>query len=217
MAPRLLVVTDTALMGDDPVGAVRELFAAHERARPEGAARWMLQWRDKSTPTRENYARLLALGVAPVPIVVNDRVDLALAVGHGVHLTETSLPTRVARSLLPAGALVGRSTHSLDAALRAEAEGADYVVFGPIFDTPSKRAYGAPLGLDALREAAQELAIPVLAIGGIGLDEIPSCLASGAHGVAMIRALWSADDRPATLARLLAEIDASLPGSSLPS
>ena len=190
-------------MGDDPVGAVRDLLNASV------APCWMLQWRDKATPVRETYARLLALGRAPVPIVVNDRVDVALAVQCGVHLTEASLPTRVVRSLLPEGAWIGRSTHSLDAAVRAEAEGADYVVFGPIFDTPSKRSYGAPVGLQELGEATRSLRIPILAIGGIGRDEIPLCLGAGAHGVALIRAVWAAEDRKVALTNLLTALPSS--------
>jgi thiamine-phosphate pyrophosphorylase len=188
---------------------------APERLLP--SSRWMLQWRDKVSSTRETYARLLALGPLPgVPIVVNDRVDLALALGHGVHLTEGSLPTRIARSLLPANSLLGRSTHDLRSAVRAEAEGADYVVFGPVFDTPSKRPYGAPLGLDALTETAGRLRIPVFAIGGIGPGEIPSCLGAGAHGVALIRAVWSAAAPADALEEILGAL-AGGPGKQQPS
>ena len=226
--PRLLVVTDLALMGPDPVATVRGLLgnrpadASGPAGTPDGrrsfgsspvmsreprSPRWMLQWRDKVSSTRETYARLLALGdTSGVPVVVNDRIDLALALGHGVHLTEGSLPTRIARSLLPAGALIGRSTHDLESALRADAEGADYVVFGPVFDTPSKRSYGEPLGLEALAGVTRVLRIPVFAIGGIGPAEVEGCLRSGAHGVALIRAVWAAPSPGQALEQLLGSL-----------
>lgn len=210
--PQLLVVTEPALMGSDPVAALRALLAgAPASPEPGGAAPWMLEWRDKDAAPRDVYHRLLALADAPgLPIVVNDRVDVALAAGRGVHLTETSLPTRVARSLLPAGTLLGRSTHDLVAALRAAAEGADYVVFGPVFDTPSKRAYGPPQGLTALAEVAAAVSIPVLAIGGIDARRVGACRGAGAHGVAVIRAVWD-DPAPHTaLARLLEALGAPI-------
>ena len=87
-------------------------------------------------------------------IFINDRVDVALALGsRGVHLRESSLPTAVARSLLRAEQLLGQSVHSVEAAIAAEREGADFVVLGPIYETPSKQEYGPPLGLGALEKA----------------------------------------------------------------
>lgn len=176
---------------------------------PSDAWPWLLQWREKDAPPRATYARLLALADLPdLPLVVNDRVDLALALGRGVHLTEASLPTRVVRALLPAGTLLGRSTHDLVAAVRAAAEGTDYIVFGPIFDTPSKRVYGPPRGLEALAEVTAAVPVPVFAIGGIDVDRIAACRAAGAHGIAVIRALWADPDPGAALVRLLTALAA---------
>jgi thiamine-phosphate pyrophosphorylase len=122
-------------------------------------------------------------------LLVNDRVDIALAAGaDGVHLTTRSLDPLVVRDIAPRNFLIGTSTHSLEEARAAGASDADFAVFGPIFDTPSKRAYGAPLGLEALREATHAVApFPLIALGGITRANIPQVIAAGARGVAAIR------------------------------
>jgi thiamine-phosphate pyrophosphorylase len=122
-------------------------------------------------------------------LLVNDRADIALAAGaDGVHLTARSLDPLVVRNISPRGFLIGVSTHSLEEARAASARDADFAVFGPVFDTPSKRAYGAPLGLAALREATHAVApFPLLALGGITRANIPQAVAAGARGVAAIR------------------------------
>ena len=128
--------------------------------------------------TRDTHTKLL----------VNDRVDIARAAGaDGVHLTSRSLPSSVVRMTCGPEFLIGVSTHSLAEAQAAHAGGADFIVFGPIFETESKRAFGPPQGLDNLRTVTRELAgFPVLAIGGITLDNIAACLSAGASGVAGI-------------------------------
>jgi thiamine-phosphate pyrophosphorylase len=128
-------------------------------------------------------------------LLVNDRVDVARAAGaDGVHLTAQSLPADVVRSTCGLEFLIGVSTHSREEALAARAGSADFVVFGPVFDTESKRGFGPPQGLDKLREVARALnGFPVLAIGGITLDNIPACLAAGAHGVAGISLFQNPD------------------------
>lgn len=124
----------------------------------------------------------------PTSVVVNDRLDVALALGAaGVHLGQASLPAEVARRLAPPRFLVGVSCHALEETREAETAGADYVLLGPIFETPSKLAYGPPLGLEALRAAASRLKIPVLALGGITVERVHPCLDAGAHGIAGIR------------------------------
>ena len=147
----------------------------------------MLLLRDPSAETGDlerEAARLV--GAAAVPVVVSARVDVALAVGAaGVHLPEQDLPVVEARHLLPDG-LVGRSVHSLAAAREAEAEGADYVVFGPVFATDSHPGQPAT-GLERLREVAQGLGIPVLAIGGVDETTAALCRQAGAAGFAAIR------------------------------
>lgn len=122
-------------------------------------------------------------------LLVNDRLDVALAAGaDGVHLTSTSLPAQVVRKLSGPEFLIGASTHSLETARDARDSGADFAVFGPVFETESKRAYGPPQGLDKLQQVASELqGFPVVALGGITLDNAESCFAAGASGIAGIR------------------------------
>ncbi len=129
--------------------------------------------------TRGSWTRLL----------VNDRFDIALGAGaDGVHLTSASLPPRVVREICGPEFLIGASTHSLETARDARDNGADFIVFGPVFETESKRAYGPPQGLSKLQQVASELqGFPVVAIGGITLDNAESCFAAGASGIAGIR------------------------------
>jgi thiamine-phosphate pyrophosphorylase len=124
---------------------------------------------------------------ASLPVLVRGRPDLALAAGAaGVNLPEDDITVAGARSLLGPERLVGRSVHSLASASRAAAEGADFVIFGPVFPTPTHP--GSPgLGLAALGAVGRAIAIPVLAIGGVGRAQRADCLAAGAAGYAAIR------------------------------
>ena len=127
-------------------------------------------------------------------LFVNDRVDIALmAEADGVHLTESSVSVEEVKSRFPQ-LLVGVSTHSLESAKRAELGGADFVTFSPIFDTPSKRGYGTPQGLDRLKEVTKEVQIPVLALGGIKRPNVASVQEAGAYGIALISGIWKARD-----------------------
>jgi len=141
-------------------------------------------------------------------ILVNDRLDVALALhAGGVHLGEQSLPPRDACRLREAlhrekDFLIGVSCHSLDAAKSAEQGGADYIFFGPVFATPSKSAYGAPQGLARLGEVCRAVSIPVLAIGGITLDNFASCISAAASGIAAIRLFQGASDMSAVVRTL---------------
>ena len=141
-------------------------------------------------------------------ILVNDRLDVALAVhAGGVHLGEKSLPPEEVRRFLNSlhrekDFLIGVSCHSLEAAKAAERGGADYLFFGPLFATPSKAAYGAPQGLKRLAEVCRAVGLPVLAIGGITLENAASCFSAGASGIAAIRLFQDARDMPAAVEAL---------------
>jgi thiamine-phosphate pyrophosphorylase len=125
------------------------------------------------------------VATSPVPVIVSSRCDIALAAGAaGVNLPEHDIPVTAARALI-GDRLVGRSVHSLESALRAESEGADYVIFGPVWASASHPG-SAPAGIAALAEVAHALRIPVLAIGGVTEQRIAECHAAGAAGYAAI-------------------------------
>jgi thiamine-phosphate pyrophosphorylase len=121
--------------------------------------------------------------------LVNDRADIAREAGaDGVHLTTRSLEPRVVRRMFGEDFLIGVSAHTLAEAQAARAGGADFATFGPVFDTPSKRAYGPPTGLARLSEAARALApFPLIALGGMTSENAHAALSAGAHGIAAIR------------------------------
>jgi thiamine-phosphate diphosphorylase len=149
----------------------------------------MIQIREKDLPARDlvelvSKIRDMAAGTK-TRILVNDRLDVALAAGaHGVHLPGNGLPPERVRRFVE---VLGVSIHSLDEGLGAEHAGADFVVFGPVFDTPGKQA----VGLEPLREISSMLKIPVLAIGGITLANSNNVLNAGAAGIAGIRLFLS--------------------------
>lgn len=128
-------------------------------------------------------------------LFINDRVDVAVAVdADGVHLGHRSMPPEGARRVVGKDMLIGVSTHSLEEAKAAEAGGADFITFGPIFETPSKAKYGHPMGLDAIKTLIADVSIPIFAIGGIHGGNIQQVILSGAAGVAMISAIFSSPD-----------------------
>ena len=144
-------------------------------------------------------------------LFINDRIDLALALeADGVHLRSDSVPVSVARRQLGPRRFIGVSTHSAEEVVRAEEEGADFVVLGPVYDTASKRAFGPPIGLAPLEEASRRCTIPVFAIGGITAESIRKVLDAGAFGVAVISSILSADNVESATRRLLNELSACL-------
>ena len=155
-----------------------------------------IQIREKELPSRQ-LAELVLQVIRRVPkdcrILINDRLDVAIAVSAaGVHLGEKSISVADARRLISSHGglkdfLVGASTHSLDAALANEQQGVDYLIFGPVFETPSKAAFGPPPGLKQLEKVCSSVSLPVLAIGGITVENAQECLDHGAAGIAAIR------------------------------
>ncbi len=125
-----------------------------------------------------------------VRFIVNDRLDLALAVdADGVHLGQNDLPPKAARALLGAGKILGVSTHSLEQAVRAAEEEADYLGIGPIFPTATKFTGYEPIGCDAIRQLRSRIDLPLLAIGGITLTNVGEVIRAGADGAAVISAI----------------------------
>jgi len=158
-----------------------------------------VQLRERGLETRALLELAIALRqatrAAGAALLINDRIDVALACdADGVHLPGHSFAVADARALLGPRRLIGVSTHHPDEVAAAAAAGADFAVFGPIFATPSKAAYGAPQGLDALVRARRAAALPLFAIGGVNADNAAAARGAGADGVAVIRAVLAAPD-----------------------
>ena len=174
----------------------------------------LIQIREKDLATRpllELASRALELAKGSrSKILINDRVDIALAGKlDGVQLGHHSVEIGTVRKQLgEMNLLIGASVHSMEEFLLAAAEGASFATLGPIFATPSKSAYGPPLGLELLTTVCQRAPIPVFALGGIGLENYRSCLAAGAAGVAAIRLFQT----PETLGPAVQGIHDFLPG-----
>lgn len=128
-------------------------------------------------------------------LIINGRTDVALAVkADGVHLGQTDYSPSDILPFVKKGFIVGVSTHSKEEAIKAEKDGAHYITFGPVWPTPSKEAYGKPVGIEKLQEAVASVSIPVFAIGGVKKQNINTTLTSGAHGIAIISAIIASDD-----------------------
>ena len=187
---RLLLVTDRTQAGG------RSLPSLIQQAVSAGLPAVQLRERDLSTGELLSLAQeIQSITTSHVPLIVNDRVDLMMALNlNGVHLRANSLPVSAVRRLIGPDRLIGMSTHSVDDVRQANHDGADYIIFGPIFDTPSKRSFGSPLGLDAIADACRESTIPIFAIGGITSERVREVRRAGAHGIAVIGALLTRDD-----------------------
>ncbi len=193
---RLYVITNRQLCGDRTLTeVVGEVCRGGVKA---------IQLREKDLPAKSIFN--LAQEIQQIckrtgaKLLINDRFDIAGAVGaDGVHLTSKSLPVEIVRKNFNSDKLVGVSTHSLEEARRAQDSGADFVLFGPIYPTPSKAAYGHAQGLTKLQEVAKSVAIPVFAVGGMTPEKAKECVESDAFGVAVISSVISTRDISATL------------------
>jgi thiamine-phosphate pyrophosphorylase len=190
--PMLSLITDRqALKSTDLEIAVSEAVAGGVM---------MVQLRERDLPTGELLElakRLRAVTRGKALLMINDRLDVTQASeSDGVHLPENGLPVGIARWLLGRYALVGRSVHSVEAAVEAERAGADYVQVGTIFASPSHPEQ-EPAGVELIRAVRNAVAVPVIAVGGITAENAGQVIEAGAHGIAVISAILRADDRTA--------------------
>lgn len=171
----------------------------------------LIQIREKALSTRVLFD--LTRRVAEIAhhrstrVLVNDRFDVAIAAGaDGVQLTAQSLPARVVRHATPAEFVIGVSTHSVAEAIEAKSGGADFVLFGPVFETESKRGFGPPQGLNKLADVVEAVdGLPVIAIGGIAIENVGRCLQQGAAGVAAITLFSDSNKIAPTVATVLSK------------
>ncbi|MFQ5779734.1 MAG: thiamine phosphate synthase [Nitrospiria bacterium] len=188
---QLYLITDRSQAGD------RSLSDVIRQAARGGIS--AVQFREKDLPLRVRFQ--LASEVQAITkqygmkFLINDRIDLCLALdADGVHLPSSGLPVGVARKILGMDKWIGVSCHSLEEVQRGENEGADFGLLGPIYDTPSKRPYGPPLGPERFREIKKATSIPLFAVGGIDLCRLEEIFSAGADGIAVISAIGSSDD-----------------------
>jgi thiamine-phosphate pyrophosphorylase len=196
------VITDRRMAGERSILEV-------VRAAIRGGAT-AVQLREKEITTREMVQLGRALReiarAASVPLIVNDRVDVALAVdAQGVHVGQDDMPAPLARQLIGPGRILGVSAGTVEEARQAERDGADCLGVGDVYGTPSKPDAGEPIGVEGLAEIAQAVSIPVVAIGGITHDNAANAIRAGAAGVAVISAIVGAAD-PEAAAYHLREI-----------
>jgi len=173
-----------------------------------------VQYRRKGSSTRLMVEEAIALREVcrrrQVPLLVNDRVDVALAAdADGAHLGDDDLPIPIARDLLGPHRLIGGSADTGAEARARRRDGADYAGIGPVFATSSKRDTGPVLGLDGLAVAVREAGVPLIAIGGITVENLSAVLATGVHGVAVLGAVCLSDDPGGVVAKLREILDRS--------
>ncbi len=205
--PRLYLVTDPGLVGDRDLPALVEAVAR--------AGVTLVQLRDKqaSTATLLRLALALVERLRPlgVPVIVNDRADVALAAGAaGVHVGQSDLPAPLARRVTGGDKLVGLSIERLGEMDGAGIEEADYLAASPVFATATKADIAPPLGLEGLAAMRARTKKPIVAIGGIDPERAAAAIEHGADGVAVVSAILAADDPVAATAAMRAVIDASL-------
>jgi len=187
----LYLVTDAALAAPRNI---REIV----RAAVAGGVT-CVQLREKRRSTRECIVEALALQefLKPlsIPLIINDRADIALAVrADGLHLGQTDMPIDMARRIVGASMIIGVSAESVEDAVRAERAGADYISVSPIFATPTKTDTAAPLGIEGLKAIRSRVATPLIGIGGLNRRNIATVIQNGADGVAVVSTVVCAED-----------------------
>jgi thiamine-phosphate pyrophosphorylase len=200
LTSRLLLVTDRHQTKGRPLETILEEVLT------VGSPAVQLRERDLATKDLLALARTVRTLASRrgSQLVINDRIDVALVLdGVGVHLRSNSLPVSVARRLLGEQRLIGISAHSVDEAVQAESQGADYVILGPVYDTPSKQAFGPPLGLKRVEEVCRRVRVPVIGIGGVTPTRARDVRRAGAFGVAVITAILGAADVEAAVREML--------------
>jgi thiamine-phosphate pyrophosphorylase len=208
---RLYLVTDQSLMRGRPLADV-------VAAAVQGGVS-CVQLREKNLGTREFLAQALLLEklLAPlrVPLVINDRIDIALACGaEGVHLGQSDLPVAEARELLPPDVFIGWSVESMDEVQQSAALPVDYLGVSPVFATPTKTDTGRAWGLDGLARVRAATTLPLVAIGGIHAGNARDVLRAGADGLAVVSALCAADDPQAAAAGIRLVCEEELMGAA---
>ena len=192
--PRLYAIADASF--DDPVRLARDLFVG-------GAT--LVQVRNKTAPARvllDQVDRILATAPDGTFVIVNDRADVAWISGAaGVHLGQADLPAPETRKILGVGSLIGVSTHNLDQALQADQLPVDYLALGPVYPTTSKVNPDPVIGVAGLAEICRSVRKPVVAIGGITLENAAEVFHAGVHSVAVIRDLLAAPNISARMRR----------------
>ncbi|OAN45050.1 thiamine phosphate synthase [Chloroflexus islandicus] len=202
----LYVVTDAGLSRG------RSHLAVIEAAIAGGAT--VVQYREKAASTRQMIAEAQVLREltrrAGVPLIVNDRLDVALAIdADGVHVGQDDMPAAVARRLIGPDKLLGVSAANLAEAMQAVQNGADYLGVGPVFATPTKPDAAPPIGMEGLREICRHVPLPVVAIGGINATNAAAAIAAGAQGIAVVSAVVAAEDVVAAARQLRALVAAA--------
>jgi len=209
IAARLYVITCPPAGGPEGYSAMVEAACA--------GGTDVVQFRDKNLPWKQRYEiagqlRKICMKHSTL-FIVNDATDLALAVqADGVHLGQEDLPLAAARELVKRAGrsdfLIGQSTHSLEQALEAERQGADYIGIGPVFATPTKPTY-QPVGLELVRQVTSRVKTPHVAIGGIDAGNVEQVLAAGARRVAVVRAICGAENIQAAARRMKSILEGS--------
>jgi thiamine-phosphate pyrophosphorylase len=198
----LYLITDRKLIAHHSslITAVEDALKAGVRA---------VQLREKDLPIRElldmAYTMREVTARYNAMLFINDRVDIALCVeADGVHLGQSGIPVRAVRNIVGKELLIGASTHHLEEALAAAREGADFITFGPVYDTPSKRKYGEPVGTGALQMVSEKISLPVFGIGGISPDRVKEVMLAGVRGIALISGILGEADIKGSAKKYLA-------------